>query len=42
MEIIARDYGPCDIVLADVEAGTPDQHILELLKMCRKIERHFD
>jgi hypothetical protein len=42
MEMIAREYGPCDIVLADIEAGTPDRRVLELLKMCREIERHFD
>ncbi len=38
IEIMARDYGPCDIVLADIEAGTPDQRILEFLKMCSEIE----
>jgi hypothetical protein len=42
MEMIAREYGPCDTVVADIEAGTPDRRVLELLKMCREIERHFD
>lgn len=42
MEMIAREYGPCDIVVADIEAGTPDLRVLELLKMCGEIERHFD
>ncbi len=38
IEMIARGYAPCDIVLADIEAGTPDRHVLEVLKMCSEIE----
>jgi hypothetical protein len=37
IEMIARDYAPCDIVLADIEAGTPDRHVLEFLKICSEI-----
>jgi len=37
IEMIARDYGPCDVVVADIEAGTPDQRVLEFLKMCDQI-----
>lgn len=37
IEMIARDYAPCDIVLADIEAGTPNQRVLEFLKMCSEI-----
>jgi len=37
IEIIARDYAPCDVVVGDIDAGTPDQRILEFLKMCGEI-----
>jgi uroporphyrinogen-III decarboxylase len=36
-ERIAAEYGPCDIVLADIEAGTPDERVQELVDMCREI-----
>ena len=38
IETIARDYGPCDVGLADIEAGTSDQRILEFLKICGEFE----
>jgi hypothetical protein len=34
-ERIAREYAPCDIVIADVEAGTPDARVLELVELCK-------
>lgn len=37
LERIAREYGPCDIVAADIEAGTPDRRVLELIEMCDEI-----
>jgi hypothetical protein len=33
-ERIARDYGPCDIVAADIEAGTPDERVQALIDLC--------
>jgi hypothetical protein len=36
-ERIAQDFGPCDIVLADIEAGTPDERVLELHGLCDSI-----
>jgi hypothetical protein len=33
---IARDYAPCDIVIADIEAGTPDQKVLFAAELCRE------
>jgi hypothetical protein len=36
-ERIARDYGPCDIVLADIDAGTPDERVLQAAEMCVKV-----
>jgi hypothetical protein len=38
-ERIARDYGPCDLVVADIEAGTPDSRILGLIEICRNISK---
>ncbi|MBL7153139.1 MAG: hypothetical protein ISS79_05445 [Phycisphaerae bacterium] len=37
LERIARDYAPCDIVVADIEAGMPDERVLEFLSMCDRI-----
>jgi hypothetical protein len=31
---IACDYAPCDIVIADLEAGTPDARVLDLIDLC--------
>jgi hypothetical protein len=34
---IARDYAPCDLVLADIEAGTPDERVIQVLAMCEDL-----
>jgi hypothetical protein len=34
---IAREYGPCDIVIADIEAGTPDERVAEVVLMCHEL-----
>jgi hypothetical protein len=34
---IARDYGPCDIVIADIEVGTPDERVALALSLCREL-----
>ncbi len=34
---IARELGPCDIVLADIEAGTPDSRVLAAVEFCREL-----
>jgi len=39
LERIGRDYAPCDIVAADIEAGTPDERIRLLLELCDAIGR---
>jgi hypothetical protein len=36
-ERIARDYAPCDIVIADIEAGTPDERVRELIDLCARL-----
>ena len=40
-EHVADTYGPCDIVLADIEAGTPDERVLSLVEICRVISARF-
>ncbi len=35
-ERIAGEYGPCDLVLADIEAGTPAERVKEVLKLCEQ------
>jgi hypothetical protein len=30
---MAREYAPCDVVIADLEAGTPDARIVELVEL---------
>ena len=37
LERIARHYAPCDVVVADIEAGTPDERVLEFLSICDRI-----
>ena len=39
LERCARDYGPCDVVLADVDVGTPDRRILDVAEICADISR---
>jgi len=42
LERIAREYGPCDLVAADIEAGTPDERVLDLVRMCEEISERYD
>jgi hypothetical protein len=39
MEKIYNDLGPCDLVMADIQASTPDERVQELLDMCADIEK---
>jgi hypothetical protein len=34
---IADNLGPCDIVLADIEAGTPDDRVAAALRLCGQL-----
>jgi hypothetical protein len=38
-ERIARDYAPCDIVIADIEAGTPDERVQFALDLCSTLSK---
>ena len=37
LERIAAVYGPCDIVFADIEDGTPDEKVHDLWRICAEI-----
>lgn len=34
LQRVAREYAPCDIVLADIESGTPDERVLRFVEWC--------
>lgn len=38
MAQIARDLAPCDVVMADIQAATPDRRIRKLLEICHALE----
>lgn len=38
MEKVYDELAPCDIVMADIQASTSDQRIIELLELCKSIE----
>lgn len=42
LERIAAEYGPCDIVLADIEAGTPDDKVREFAALCSNISQRYE
>lgn len=39
MARIHADYGPCDVVMADITATTPDERVQALLDICRRLEQ---
>jgi hypothetical protein len=39
MEKIFCELSPCDVVMADIQATTPDRRVNELLEICRALER---
>ncbi|MBW7886086.1 MAG: hypothetical protein H3C34_26350 [Caldilineaceae bacterium] len=40
LERIACEYGPCDLVCADIDVGVPDMRILEILDLCEQISAY--
>ena len=40
METIHRELSPCDVVMADIQASTPDERVRELLRICARLEGH--
>ena len=41
MDRIASEYGPCDMVFADIEDGTSDRRIHELIDICEKLSGEY-
>jgi len=41
LERIAFSYGPCDIVAADIESGTPDGKVFDFIHLCEEISHKF-
>ncbi len=39
LERIARELGPCDVVFADIERGTADGRVVEVVEQCRRISQ---
>lgn len=37
LEYVAENYGPCDIVAADIESGTSDVKVLEFIQLCNEL-----
>ncbi len=37
LEKIAHEYAPCDVIVADIEAGTPDERVQAFLELCGHI-----
>jgi hypothetical protein len=42
LDKIAGQYAPCDIVVADIEADTPDERILAFLELCDRINNRVE
>ena len=41
LEYIAINYGPCDIVAADIEADTPDSKVQAFISLCNQISAQY-
>lgn len=41
LEVIAREYGPCDMVFADLDIGIEDRKIIQLLEICQQISDEY-
>ena len=42
LEKIALHYGPCDIVAADIEAGTSDSRVSDFIILCDQISNQYN
>jgi hypothetical protein len=41
LECVARDYGPCDIVLADIDSGMSDDRVADVIALCEDLSRQY-
>lgn len=39
---VAADYGPCDIVAADIDADTPDEKVRQFVALCDELSRQYE
>jgi len=37
IERVAREYAPCDVIVADIEAGVPDSRVVKVIGFCRQL-----
>ncbi|HPO07113.1 MAG TPA: uroporphyrinogen decarboxylase family protein [bacterium] len=42
LEKIAREYGPCDLVFADIDAGTSDRRVRDVVEICGNISADME
>ncbi|MDT8301518.1 MAG: uroporphyrinogen decarboxylase family protein [Sedimentisphaerales bacterium] len=42
LENIACEYAPCDVVVGDIDAGTPDERVLAFFELCSKINSKME
>ncbi len=42
LERIAREYGPCDMVFADITDDTPDERVRQLIELCAEISEECE
>jgi hypothetical protein len=42
LERIAREYGPCDIVFADIGPNIPDNRVKEIIELCEQLSVKHD
>ena len=41
LERIAGEYGPCDLVCADIDIATPDSRVLEIVDICEELSERY-
>jgi len=41
LERMAREYAPCDVVLADIDSGTQDQRVLSVVTLCAELSKVY-
>jgi hypothetical protein len=42
LQKIAHEYAPCDVVVGDIDAGTPDERVLAFLELCGRINSKME
>ena len=40
LERIAGEYGPCDIVFADIHSKTPDERVIKVIELCEQLSAY--